>query len=320
MTKITAKVLVIGGGPGGYVAAIRAGQLGIDTVLVEGGERLGGTCLNVGCIPSKALIHAADDVRAGAPRAGDVGAVRHHASSRPTLDFARTVELEGRHRRPADRRRRRAAEEDRRQDHPGPGRRCSTARPCQRRRPTPARRRIRCRARVLATGSDAGELPFAAVRRPGDLLDRGAVAAERCPRRWRWSAPAISAWSSAWPIAKLGAKVTVVEAMDRILPAYDAELTRPVARRLQGARRRGADLAPRRAGPVDDGDALRVDERGGAESRHRRPTRCWSPSAAGRARQGFGLGAARSRHERPRSSGSTSSAAPRCATSGRSAT
>jgi dihydrolipoamide dehydrogenase len=53
-------LLVIGGGPGGYVAAIRAGQLGIPTVLVEG-DRLGGTCLNIGCIPSKALIHVADE-------------------------------------------------------------------------------------------------------------------------------------------------------------------------------------------------------------------------------------------------------------------
>src|SRR6266566_3671893 len=53
------RVLVLGGGPGGYVAAIRAGQLGLDTVLVEAGK-VGGTCLIRGCIPSKALIHAAD--------------------------------------------------------------------------------------------------------------------------------------------------------------------------------------------------------------------------------------------------------------------
>ena len=52
-------LLVIGGGPGGYVAAIRAAQLGIATTLVES-DKLGGTCLNIGCIPSKALIHAAD--------------------------------------------------------------------------------------------------------------------------------------------------------------------------------------------------------------------------------------------------------------------
>ena len=52
------QVLVIGAGPGGYVAAIRAGQLGLSTIIVEG-ERAGGTCLIRGCIPSKALIHAA---------------------------------------------------------------------------------------------------------------------------------------------------------------------------------------------------------------------------------------------------------------------
>jgi dihydrolipoamide dehydrogenase len=53
-------VLVIGSGPGGYVAAIRAAQLGLKTACVEGRETLGGTCLNVGCIPSKALLHASE--------------------------------------------------------------------------------------------------------------------------------------------------------------------------------------------------------------------------------------------------------------------
>src|ERR1700757_5015680 len=60
MTTQTTTLLIIGGGPGGYVAAIRASQLGIATTLVEGAE-LGGTCLNIGCIPSKAMIHAADE-------------------------------------------------------------------------------------------------------------------------------------------------------------------------------------------------------------------------------------------------------------------
>ncbi|MEX1312365.1 MAG: dihydrolipoyl dehydrogenase [Candidatus Sulfomarinibacteraceae bacterium] len=54
------QVVVIGAGPGGYVAALRLAQLGKDVILVEKGPRLGGVCLNVGCIPSKALIHAAD--------------------------------------------------------------------------------------------------------------------------------------------------------------------------------------------------------------------------------------------------------------------
>ena len=78
------RVLVVGGGPGGYVAAIRAGQLGLDTVLVEAG-RLGGTCLIRGCIPSKALIHAAGRYA----EAADGGALGIAAT--PTLDLKKTI-------------------------------------------------------------------------------------------------------------------------------------------------------------------------------------------------------------------------------------
>ena len=53
-------VIVIGSGPGGYVCAIRCAQLGLKTACVEGRDTLGGTCLNVGCIPSKALLHATE--------------------------------------------------------------------------------------------------------------------------------------------------------------------------------------------------------------------------------------------------------------------
>ena len=59
-------VLVIGAGPGGYVAAIRAAQLGLKTACAEGRETLGGTCLNVGCIPSKAMLHASEYYEAAA--------------------------------------------------------------------------------------------------------------------------------------------------------------------------------------------------------------------------------------------------------------
>src|SRR4030095_388770 len=53
-------VVIIGSGPGGYIAAIRSGQLGLKTALVEKCKELGGTCLNVGCIPSKALLTSSD--------------------------------------------------------------------------------------------------------------------------------------------------------------------------------------------------------------------------------------------------------------------
>ena len=55
-----ADVVVIGGGPGGYVAAIRAAQLGLNTTCVEAAPTLGGTCVNVGCIPSKALLQSSE--------------------------------------------------------------------------------------------------------------------------------------------------------------------------------------------------------------------------------------------------------------------
>ena len=93
MADINAKVLVVGGGPGGYVTAIRAGQLGLDVVLAEQGGRdggLGGTCLNVGCIPSKALIHAAELFHAAVEQADR--APLGIRVEKPTLELARTME------------------------------------------------------------------------------------------------------------------------------------------------------------------------------------------------------------------------------------
>src|SRR5215468_722005 len=60
MADTTYDLIVIGSGPGGYVCAIRAAQLGLRTALVEKDKTFGGTCLNVGCIPSKALLHASE--------------------------------------------------------------------------------------------------------------------------------------------------------------------------------------------------------------------------------------------------------------------
>src|SRR5829696_9937021 len=60
ISPVQADVVVIGGGPGGYVAAIRAAQLGLATVCVEMDRTLGGTCVNVGCIPSKALLQSSE--------------------------------------------------------------------------------------------------------------------------------------------------------------------------------------------------------------------------------------------------------------------
>src|SRR5215813_11108262 len=87
---IQTKVLIIGGGPGGYVAAIRCGQLGLETTLVES-HRLGGTCLNVGCIPSKAVIHSAGYFETMTHAASDKGLHGIRISALPSLDMGELV-------------------------------------------------------------------------------------------------------------------------------------------------------------------------------------------------------------------------------------
>ena len=78
-------VIVIGGGPGGYVASIRCAQLGLHTACVEGRETLGGTCLNVGCIPSKALLHASHQLHEAQHNFEKMGLI----AKPPSIDWAK---------------------------------------------------------------------------------------------------------------------------------------------------------------------------------------------------------------------------------------
>ena len=81
-------VIVIGSGPGGYVCAIRCAQLGLKTACVEGRETLGGTCLNVGCIPSKALLHATEMLHEAQENFAKMGLV----ADAPAVDWARMLD------------------------------------------------------------------------------------------------------------------------------------------------------------------------------------------------------------------------------------
>ena len=210
MKEIACKLLVIGAGPGGYVAAIRAGQLGIDTVIVEAtqaGRHLPDRRLH----PVQGADPCGRGVREGRRHGGRRHAARHLARRQPTLDLAQHRRLEGRHRRAADQRRRR---------------RCSRrprSRPCS----GWARFRdgktvevetetgvqvIRAEHVVIATGSVPVELPFAAVRRHRDLLDRSAGADRACRRRLAVVGAGYIGLELGIAFAKLGAAVTVVEA------------------------------------------------------------------------------------------------------------
>ncbi len=230
MKEITTKLLVIGGGPGGYVAAIRAGQLGIPTVLAEGAA-LGGTCLNIGCIPSKALIHAAQGFEqarqqaAGSPLGirvkdpqidiaqtvrwkdgivqrltGGVGALLRKAGVQVLkgwahIDDGKTVTVK-------------AAEGD------------------------PVR--VRCEHLLIASGSEPVELPSMAF---GGAIwsSTEALSPEALPKRLVVVGAGYIGLELGMAYRKLGVEVTVVEAIERVLPTYDEELTKPVLEALKKA-------------------------------------------------------------------------------------
>jgi dihydrolipoyl dehydrogenase len=253
MADINAKVLVVGGGPGGYVTAIRAGQLGLDTVLVEQGGReggLGGTCLNVGCIPSKALIHAADafyhaiEQSRSAPLGIKV--------ERPTIEFPRTIEWKdgvvGRLTSGVGallKRHRVKILQGRAEMVDGKSCRIETDTGPQ---------VVRAEHVVLATGSVPAALPNLPFG--GKVISSTeALSLAKVPERLAVVGAGYIGLELGMAYAKLGSKVTVIEALDRILPIYDAELVRPVERRLKAL---GVDVltSTRAAGPGEEGLAL----------------------------------------------------------------
>lgn len=221
-------LLVVGGGPGGYVAALRAAELGREVALVErGGPEggLGGSCLHVGCIPSKALIELghtresisrmapaglgvkATDVDLGAFQAWKAGIVDGLAGGVDTLlRRAGVRRIEGTAR---------LASADRAAVNLLDG----------------SVQFLEFRDAILAAGSRPATSP------PGLDDDRvltstGALALDRLPESLVVVGGGYIGLELGTAFAKLGAKVSVVEALDRILPSFDEQLTRPVARRL----------------------------------------------------------------------------------------
>ena len=233
MNQATTQLLVIGGGPGGYVAAIRAAQLGIRTTLVEG-DRVGGTCLNIGCIPSKALIHAADQF-ANVRRFSAGGDKLGISVQAPQLDLAQTVRwkdgivsrltggVAGLLKRSGV-----TVVSGWARIVDGKTVQVSTRADAH---PDSADSVIQCEHLLLATGSAAVELPGLpfgkAVVSATEALSPAAL-----PRRLAVIGAGYIGLELGIAYRKLGAEVTVVESFDRILGTYDEELARPVMHSL----------------------------------------------------------------------------------------
>ncbi|MCC6316429.1 MAG: dihydrolipoyl dehydrogenase [Gemmatimonadaceae bacterium] len=250
-SPLSADVVVIGGGPGGYVAAIRAAQLGLSTVCVEMDKTLGGTCVNVGCIPSKALLQSSEHyefARLHAHEHGltfdalrfDLGAMMKRkdevvgantrgveflfkknkvtwARGRGTLKTGNIVEVSG---------------------------------------PDGSVATYQARHVILATGSVPIELPFLRFDEQRVLSNVGALSIPAVPRHLVVIGGGVIGLELGSVWRRLGARVTVVELMPTILPGNDDEVIKEADRIL---RRQGLELrtgtkvtgATRRADGVD---------------------------------------------------------------------
>lgn len=227
MKEISCKLLVIGAGPGGYVCAIRAGQLGVDTVIVEVGKP-GGTCLNVGCIPSKALIHAAEEFEKVLHMAGGKSPLGI-SLSKPALDLAATIAWKdgivsrltsG----VAGLLKKAKVKTVYGWATFGDGKTVEVETEI-------GVQVIRAETVVIATGSAPVELSFLPFGGPV-ISSTEALALGDVPKKLAVVGGGYIGLELGIAFAKMGAKVTVVEALPRLLAQYDAELTRPVVKRL----------------------------------------------------------------------------------------
>ncbi len=227
MTDLHCKLLVIGAGPGGYVCASRAARMGVDTIVVEA-QKIGGTCLNVGCIPSKALIHAAGAFHQARMQ---VGAGVHGISvTAPRLDFTATQKWS------ADVVTRLTSGVTGLLERSGVKTLTGRARFIDGKTVEVAGETgvVTVRAEFIVIATGARPVALAGLRFGGKVLDStAALALTEVPKRLAVIGAGYIGLEIGTAFAKLGSAVTQIEAADRILPQFDEKLTRPVRQRLK---------------------------------------------------------------------------------------
>jgi dihydrolipoamide dehydrogenase len=221
-------LIIIGSGPGGYVCAIRAAQLGMKVAVVEKDKTFGGTCLNVGCIPSKALLHASEfyeEAGHGFARMGiKVGA--------PKLDLAAMMNfkdegVDGNVKGVAYLFRKNKIE-----SFQGVGRIAAPGRvevvgadgPTQ---------TLEGKAIVIATGSDVARLKGTEIDEQRIVSSTGALVLDRVPERLLVVGAGVIGLELGSVWRRLGSQVIVVEFLDRILPGMDGEVCKQFQRILE---------------------------------------------------------------------------------------
>ena len=220
-------LIVIGGGPGGYVAAIRAAQLGLQVACVEKRESLGGTCLNIGCIPSKALLSSSEKFAEAEHALADIGVkVSGVKLDLPTMmahkdavvsDNTKGIDF--------------LFKKNKVDRYLGSGRIAAAGKV----EVTPAKgdaQTLDTKAILIATGSESMPLPGVDVDEERIVSSTGALSLSAVPKHLVVVGAGYIGLEMGSVWARLGAKVTVVEFLDRITPGMDGEVAKNFQRIL----------------------------------------------------------------------------------------
>ncbi len=222
-----AEVVVLGSGPGGYTAAFRAADLGKQVVLIERYESIGGVCLNVGCIPSKALLHTAQVINEAA-EFGDIGVT----FGRPEIDLGKlrahkdsvvgklTGGLKG------------LAKQRKVQIVHGYGK-FTSANTLEVESSDGNKTVVGFNSAIIAAGSRVTKLPFIPWDDPRVMDSTDALELAEVPKRLLVVGGGIIGLEMATVYDALGAKVSVVELSPDLIPGVDRDVVRPLARRIK---------------------------------------------------------------------------------------
>ncbi|TMJ43866.1 MAG: NAD(P)/FAD-dependent oxidoreductase, partial [Alphaproteobacteria bacterium] len=221
-------LVVIGSGPGGYVCAIRAAQLGMKVAVVEKDKTFGGTCLNVGCIPSKALLHASELYEEAGHRFDKMGI----KLGQPKLDLPGMMKfkdagVDGNVKGVAF-----LFKKNKIDTFRGAGRIAAPAK-VEVTNGDGRIETIEAKAIVIATGSDVTRLPGVEIDERRVVSSTGALSLDGVPQRLLVIGAGVIGLELGSVWRRLGSEVIVVELLDRILPGMDSDVCRQVARMFE---------------------------------------------------------------------------------------
>jgi dihydrolipoamide dehydrogenase len=220
-------LIVIGTGPGGYVCAIRAAQLGLKTAVVEKRATHGGTCLNVGCIPSKALLHASEAFEEASKHFADLGI----SVGTPRLDLRKMMSFKDEGVDGNVKGVEFLLKKNKVASFQGTAR-IAAAGKVEVRSEDGSTQTLDTKNIVIATGSDVTRLPGLEIDEKVVVSSTGALDLDRVPKKLLIIGAGVIGLELGSVWRRLGSEVLVVEFLDRILPGMDAEVGKQFQRIL----------------------------------------------------------------------------------------